>query len=89
MTKFHDIPKNEWMFYTILIAVLGCCLGMLLSLLFAAIETTSEVINVGIGFSNLYIVVLLSIGSGSFLGAIFVLFKWFSLKNCAKRLTSV
>lgn len=82
VTKFHDLPKKEWMFYTILVGVLGWFLGMLPSLFFMPAESE---ISEGVDFSNPYIFALLSIGSGLILGAIFGLFQWFSLKKYAQK----
>ncbi|MDH4295143.1 MAG: hypothetical protein OEV74_02600 [Cyclobacteriaceae bacterium] len=85
VTKFQNIPKKEWMFYTILVGVLGWFLGMLPSLFFMPAETETQEVNKLIDFSNPYVFSFLSIGSGLVLGAIFGLFQWFSLKKYAQK----
>lgn len=81
VNKFENIPQKEWMFYTVLVGVLGWFLGMLPSLFFIPVESSSNGTSEGMDFSNPYVFALLSIGSGLILGAIFGLFQWIVLRR--------
>jgi hypothetical protein len=85
VTKFQNIPKKEWMFYTILVGILGWFLGMLPSLFFIPNTTEAQTVNEGMDFSNPYIFAFLSVSVGLGLGAVFGLFQWFSLKKYAQK----
>ena len=82
--KFTKLPRKEWLFYTILIAVLGWILGVLPSLFFALQEESDATIEPSV-FENPWIFASLSVGSGLVLGALFGLFQWFSLRKYAKK----
>lgn len=78
--KLPSIPKKEWIFYTVLVAVIGWFLGMLPSLFFIpanSLNNNEQPIN----FDNPLIFAVLSVGTGLLLGAIFGLFQWFALKK--------
>lgn len=82
--KFQKIPKNKWIFYTILVAVLGWFFGMLPSLFFISPDATSNNAQSS-DFDNPIIFALLSMGTGITLGAVFGLFQWFVLKHYAQK----
>ncbi len=85
VTRFQNIPKNEWMFYTILVGVLGWFLGMLPSLFFMPVGSETQGLSEKIDFSNPYIFAFLSVSVGLGFGAAFGLFQWFSLKKYAQK----
>lgn len=85
VTKFQNIPKKEWMFYTILVGVLGWFLGMLPSLFLMPADTETPGTNKEIDFSNPYIFAILSVSAGLSLGSVFGLFQWFSLRKYAQK----
>lgn len=82
VTKFSKVPKKEWLFYTVLVGVLGWFLGMLPSLFFMPDNAAQPE---SLDYSNPMVFSLLSIGMGMVLGAIFGLFQWFSLRKYAKK----
>ncbi|MCA6364255.1 MAG: hypothetical protein IM638_14550 [Bacteroidetes bacterium] len=77
--KLPELPRSNWLQYTMLIAVLGWMLGMLPSLFFfdeqPANTSTSAPPLPGTLFAAL------SVGAGLLLGALFGLFQWFELKH--------
>jgi uncharacterized membrane protein YGL010W len=76
--KLPELPRSNWMQYTMLIAVLGWMLGMLPSLFFmdnAPAESSSAAPALP---GSLF--AALSVGMGLLLGALFGLFQWFELK---------
>ncbi len=79
--KFRDIPRKEWLRYTILAAVTGWFLGTLPSLFFIPASESVDGKTTSIGLDNMILYALLSIGAGLLLGALFGLFQWFSLKK--------
>jgi hypothetical protein len=86
--KFPGIPKNEWLFYTILVAVAGWFLGTLPSLFFipsnpAGYQQSGT--SFSVDFSHPFIFALLSVGTGLALGAVFGLFQCFSLRKYAQK----
>ena len=85
VTKFPKIPKREWLFYTVLVGVLGWFLGMLPSLFLIPENLEDTGLNDGMDYSNPFVFALLSITMGIALGAIFGLFQWFSLKKYAEK----
>ena len=85
VTKFKTIPRKEWMFYTVLVAVLGWFLGMLPSLFLVPTQSNISESNEALDYSNPLVFAFLSIVFGLILGAIFGLFQWFSLKKHAQK----
>jgi hypothetical protein len=84
--KFSTIPRREWWFYTVLVAVLGWFLGMLPSLFFIpAADPNQAPSNSGLDFNNPFIFFGLSLGSGLVLGAIFGFFQWLVLRKYADK----
>lgn len=84
VTKFSKVPRREWFLYTVLVGVLGWFLGMLPSLFFAPTTNASDGVTATLGMPNPLFFLVLSVGSGFVLGAIFGLFQWFSLRKYAK-----
>jgi len=83
--KFTDLPKKEWIYYTVMVAVLGWLLGMLPSLFMIPETTANDAAQSEPPYSNPFIFALLSIGMGLALGALFGSFQWFSLKKYARK----
>lgn len=83
VTKFNAVPRREWMFYTILVGILGWFLGMLPSLFFMPVDSSAQDVNDFSGFSNPFVFVAICMSLGAFLGALFGLFQWFSLRKYA------
>ncbi len=83
--KFPKIPRNHWVLYTVLIAVLGWFLGMLPSLFFLPTEPSPNGNSQTIDFNNPIVFALLSIGTGMVLGTLFGLFQWFVLRRYAQK----
>jgi hypothetical protein len=83
--KFDSIPQGEWMYYTILVTVLGWFLGMMPSLFFMPTAPQGIQPNEGINFSNPILFILFSLTTGLILGALFGLFQWFSLRKYADK----
>jgi uncharacterized integral membrane protein len=79
--RFRKIPKREWVFYTVLVAVIGWFLGMLPSLFIISGNTNSVQDTTTIDFEHPLLLALLSVASGLVLGAVFGLFQWFVLKK--------
>ncbi len=80
--KFAALPKREWVFYTVLVSVLGWFLGMLPSLFF--ISNNDVTPTSSIDFEDPIVFAVLSIGSGLVLGSVFGLAQWFSLRQYAE-----
>lgn len=81
VTKFQNLPQREWIFYTVLVAVLGWFLGMLPSLIFIPPESPNLEVDPFLDFSDPFVFTFLSVSAGLLLGAIFGLFQWFSLRK--------
>lgn len=79
--KFPKIPKSQWVFYTVIIAVFGWFIGMLPSLFFMPSQTSTISNSQPFDFDNPIIFALLSVGTGFILGALFGLFQWFVLRK--------
>lgn len=78
--KIPLVPKNEWIFYTVLVAVLGWLIGMLPSLFFIP-QSESVSSEFSMNFDDTFLFAMISIGAGLVLGAIFGLFQWFVLRK--------
>lgn len=83
VTKFPKMSQKEWLFFTILVGVLGWFLGMLPSLFLIPESSYESGANGSINYSSPFIYAILSISMGLILGAIFGLFQWFSLRKYA------
>jgi hypothetical protein len=81
--KFNQIPRKEWVLYTVLVAVLGWFLGMLPSLFITNTASSTETENVD--SENPLIFALLSIVSGLLLGAVFGIFQWLVLRKYVEK----
>jgi hypothetical protein len=82
--RFPRLPRREWIFYTVAIAVLGWFLGMLPSLFFIPQEV-APLEPAGVDIDNPYLFAGLSIAVGLVLGALFGLFQWFSFRKYAQK----
>jgi hypothetical protein len=82
--RFTRMPRREWIFYTVAIAVLGWFLGMLPSLFFIPQEAASTEPG-GVDTDSPFLFAGLSIAVGLVLGALFGLFQWFSFRKYAQK----
>jgi len=83
--KFETIPRREWMYYTILVGILGWFLGMLPSLFFMPSDTIEIEKSSAMSFDDSIIFLALSCGTGLVLGSIFGLFQWLSLRKYSEK----
>jgi hypothetical protein len=83
-TKFTSMRQKEWMFYTVLVAVLGWFWGMLPSLFLIPQQINGQGES-NWDLSNPFLFSAMSIGMGLVLGAIFGIFQWFPLRKHAEK----
>ncbi|MCU0435872.1 MAG: hypothetical protein MUC87_20605 [Bacteroidia bacterium] len=79
--KLPELPRSNWMQYTMLIAVLGWMLGMMPSLFFMDQSTAPSAGEAAAPPIPGTLFAALSVGVGLFLGALFGLFQWFELRH--------
>ncbi len=81
--KFKKLPRKQWTFNTVLVAVLGWFLGMLPSLFFihSGDSTTSNAAS--FDFENPFVFTTLCLSAGLLLGSIFGFFQWLVLRKYA------
>lgn len=82
--KFTSMRSKEWMFYTVLVAVLGWFWGMLPSLFLIPRQVNGQEEAIW-DFSNPFLFSAMSIGMGLVLGAIFGIFQWFPMRKHAEK----
>jgi hypothetical protein len=82
--KLPSVPQKEWIFYTVLVAVLGWFLGMLPSLFFMPTNVKNNQ-DLNFNFESPLAFAVLSIITGLILGAVFGLFQWFVLKKYVEK----
>jgi hypothetical protein len=80
--KFHNVPAKEWIFFTMLIAIIGWFLGMLPSLFLNADPAAKTP---PVKFDSPLVFLGLSAVAGVVLGTLFGLFQWFSLRKYAHK----